>query len=109
MYYFTWRSPVRDGKLKSFHTRELPFVFDYVDLDEAMTGTGQDPNTLADKISSAWVAFVRSGNPNQKGLPNWPSFDNSQRATMIFNYECKIVNDPNGEELRALRAIRAAT
>src|SRR6202046_2199150 len=26
-YYFTWRSPVRDGKLRSFHTLEIPFVF----------------------------------------------------------------------------------
>jgi para-nitrobenzyl esterase len=60
-------------------------------------------------MSSAWVAFARTGDPNQKGLPNSPSFDTSQRATMIFNNECKVVNDPNGEELRALRAIQNAT
>ncbi len=31
MYYFTWKSPVRDGKLRTFHTLEIPFVFDNVD------------------------------------------------------------------------------
>ncbi len=30
-YYFTWRSPVREGKLRTFHTLEIPFVFDNVD------------------------------------------------------------------------------
>jgi para-nitrobenzyl esterase len=106
MYYFTWRSPVRDGKLKTFHTLELPFVFDNVDLDEAMTGTSPDRYALADRMSGAWVAFARSGNPGHKGLPNWPAFDNTQRATMIFNNQCKVLNDPNGEERLALRSIQ---
>jgi len=74
-----------------------------------MTGTGQDRYTLADKMSSAWVAFARIANPNQKSLPNWPCFDNTQRATMIFSNECRIINDPTGEELRVLSAIQSAT
>ena len=100
---------MRDGKLKAFHTLELPFVFDNVDLDEAMTGTGHERYSLADKMSNAWVAFARSGNPNHKGLPDWPAFNNTQRATMIFNNECKVLNDPNGEERIALRALEATT
>jgi para-nitrobenzyl esterase len=106
MYYFTWKSPVRDGKLRTFHTLEIPFVFDTVDLATAMTGSGQERYALADKISSAWVAFARSGNPSHKGLPNWPAFNTKQRATMILNNECEVINDPNGEERQALRAIQ---
>ena len=41
MYYFTWRSPVRDGKLKTFHTLEIPFVTDNVDNATSMTGTAR--------------------------------------------------------------------
>jgi para-nitrobenzyl esterase len=105
MYYFTWRSPVREGKLKTFHTLEIPFVTDNVDNAQSMTGTGQDRYALADKMSAAWAAFARSGNPNHKGLPNWPKFNPAQRATMIFDHECKVVNDPNGEERKALAAL----
>jgi para-nitrobenzyl esterase len=108
LYYFTWRSPVRDGKLKAFHTLEIPFVTENVDNATSMTGMGQDRYALADKISAAWTAFARSGNPNHKGLPNWPKFDATQRATMIFNNECKVVNDPNGAERKALAALRPA-
>jgi para-nitrobenzyl esterase len=108
MYYFTWRSPVRDGKLKTFHTLEIPFVTDNVDNAQSMTGTGQDRYALEDKMSAAWAAFARTGNPNHKGLPNWPKFDTTTRATMILNHECKVVNDPNGEERKALAALRRA-
>jgi para-nitrobenzyl esterase len=108
MYYFTWRSPVRDGKLKTFHTLEIPFVTDNVDNGTSMTGTGQDRYALQDKMSAAWAAFARSGNPNHKGLPNWPKFDPAQRATMILGNECKVVNDPNGAERKALAALPRA-
>jgi len=108
MYYFTWRSPVHDGKLKTFHTLEIPFVTDNVDNGTSMTGTGQDRYALQDKMSAAWTAFARTGNPNHKGLPNWPKFDSTKRATMILNNECKVVNDPNGEERKALAALRGA-
>jgi para-nitrobenzyl esterase len=107
MYYFTWRSPVRDGKLKAFHTLEIPFVFENVDVGKAMTGTGQDRYALADKMSRAWVAFARTGNPNHKGLPNWPAFTTDQRATMIFNNECETVRDPGKAERLALAALQA--
>ncbi len=108
-YYFTWRSPVRDGKLRSFHTLEIPFVFDNVDAAQSMTGTGQDRYALADKMSKAWVAFARTGDPNHGGLPNWAPFDNTKRAIMIFNDECKLVNDPYGPEQRLLHQIQAGT
>jgi para-nitrobenzyl esterase len=109
MYFFNWRSPVRDGKLKAFHTVEIPFVFDNVELTPSMVATGPELQPMADKISGAWVAFARTGNPNHKGFPNWPAFNTSQRATMILNTECKVVNDPYGEERRALASFRQKT
>ena len=108
MYYFTWKSPVREGKLQSFHTLEIPFVLENVDEAKSMTGTGQDRYPLQDKMSGAWAAFARSGNPNHKGLTNWPAFKLDRRATMIFDKECKVVNDPYREERLALSANRPA-
>jgi len=107
-YYFRWQSPVHDGKLKAFHTLEIPFVLANVDEGKSMTGTGQDRYPLQEKMSAAWAAFARSGNPNHKGLPNWPKFNVEQRATMVFDNECKVANDPHGEERKALAALRRA-
>jgi para-nitrobenzyl esterase len=107
MYYFRWRSPVHDGQLKAFHTLEIPFVMGNVDEAKTMTGTGQDRYALQDKMNGAWAAFARSGNPNHKGLPNWPAFNTTERSTMIFNNECAVVNDPAGAERVAFGALMA--
>jgi para-nitrobenzyl esterase len=106
MYYFDWYSPLREGRVRCMHCMELPFVFDHVDEVSFMVGTGADRQPLADKVSAAWVAFARSGNPNHKGLPSWKPFNVSDRPTMVLGKECKLVNDPHGEERRALKAIR---
>jgi para-nitrobenzyl esterase len=73
-----------------------------------MVGKGPERQALADKMSAAWVAFARSGNPNHKGIPSWAAFDANQRATMIFNNQCKAVNDPFREERLARATIRTA-
>jgi para-nitrobenzyl esterase len=108
MYYFTWRSPARDGKLRTPHTVELPFVFENVDASKQMVGDGEDRYALADKVSAAWTAFARTGNPSHQGLPAWPAFDNRKRATMVFNDECKVQEDPGHEERLALNEITHA-
>jgi para-nitrobenzyl esterase len=107
MYYFQWRSPVRSGKLRTMHSMELPFLFDHVDDITFMTGTGDDRYALAAKMSASFMAFARTGSPAAAGLPDWRPFDPTTRATMVFNTDCRLVNDPYGEERRALAAIRA--
>ncbi len=104
-YYFTWRSPVRGGKLRTFHTIEIPFVFDNVDAAKPMLGSGEDRYALARQVSGAWVAFARSGNPNHPGLPNWAPYDNVRRATMILNDDCRLVYDPHRTERLLLQSI----
>ena len=101
-YYFTWQSPVREGKLKSYHCLDIPFAFDNVDVAASMTGAGQDRYALADQISSAFAAFARSGDPNHERLARWPAFDARECATMIFDNDPRVVSDPHGEERRAL-------
>jgi para-nitrobenzyl esterase len=105
-YYFQWYSPLREGRVRCMHCMELPFVFDHVDDCAFMVGTGQDRQAIADKVSAAWVAFARTGNPNHAGLPAWKPFTAAERATMVFDRESKAVNDPYAEERRALKAIR---
>ncbi len=108
LYYFTWRSPVHKGQMKSYHTLDIPFAFYNIDVAASMTGSGNDRYPLAHRMSAAWAAFARTGNPNHADLPNWPAFNATDRATMILNSDCKVVNDPNREERLALKAIREA-
>jgi len=102
LYYFTWETPVQGGRLKSPHTMEVPFAFDNVKITERLTGGGADAMALADKVSDAWIAFARTGDPNTPKLPHWPAYDAKNRATMVINNESKVVNDPLREQRLAM-------
>lgn len=90
MYLFTWQSPVMDGKYKAVHCMELPFVFNNIARCEEMTGGYKDAYVLADKMSSAWISFAKTGNPGHKGLPAWPAYNAQNTSTMHFNNTCEV-------------------
>ena len=104
MYYYTWRTPALGGSLRSPHALEIPFVFGHPDVWKGLTGEGAERYTLADKMSSAWTAFARNGSPYIAALPHWPPYDSAQRATMIFDNECKLASDPARAERLAYEA-----
>jgi para-nitrobenzyl esterase len=103
MYLFKWETPALGGRLKSPHALEIPFVFDNVATDR-LSGDTPTKFALADKMSRAWLAFAHSGDPNHAGLPKWPRYESDKRATIIFNDECAVENDPYGQERRAWSA-----
>ena len=106
LYFFNWRSPVHKGQMKSYHTLDIPFAFYNVDQAASMTGAMQDRYALAHRMSAAFAAFARTGNPNHADLPTWPVFNTRAYPTMVFGNECNVANDPNREERLALKAIR---
>ncbi len=95
MYFFEWETPHND--MKAHHALEISFVFDNTTKVPAMSGGGPAAAALADKMSDAWIAFARTGNPNTNKLPYWPSYDTTSRNTMVFNNESRIISDPDAE------------
>jgi para-nitrobenzyl esterase len=97
MYLFSWPSPVMDGKLKSCHALELPFMWDALDRPglSMLTGDGPERQAIADRMHADWIAFARTGDPG------WPAYDLDRRATQVFDVDSEVVDDPQGDE-RAL-------
>jgi para-nitrobenzyl esterase len=98
LYYFRWETPADGGRLKSPHTIEIPFAFDNVKAATRLTGGGPEAMALADKVSDAWIAFARTGNPNTPKLPRWSPYNATDRPTMVIDNESKLVNDPIREQ-----------
>lgn len=92
-YLFSWRTPVLEGTPGCFHSAEIAFVFDNAGLCVNQTGGGREALDLASRMSRAWVAFARHGDPSHSGLPRWPRFDAS-RPTMVFDDACRVRHDP---------------
>jgi para-nitrobenzyl esterase len=103
VYMFTWETPALDGKLKSTHALEIPFVFDTLQTSK-LAGDSPTRFALAEKMSQTWIAFARMGNPNNERIPKWPSYSTEQRPTMIFDNQCLVENDPYQAERQAWEA-----
>ncbi|WP_372652449.1 carboxylesterase/lipase family protein [Draconibacterium sp.] len=94
VYFLAWKSGVDNASKGSFHGLDIPLAFNTVDLRADWTGNTDEAWKLADKMSSAWINFVKSGNPNVDGvLPAWEQYTPGNGATMYFDNECKIVNN----------------
>jgi len=105
MYRFDWNIPILGGKLGAPHGVTVPFVFRTVDAAKSMVGLGPERRPLSDRMSEAWLAFARTGNPDHPGLPYWPRFDAATRATMIFDNTCVVIDDPDRAERLAMAAV----
>jgi para-nitrobenzyl esterase len=99
MYRFDWETPALGGVLGAGHGVDYPFFF--ANLDAAtVSSEGPGRDRLADQMSAALASFAAGGDPNHDGLPAWPAYDAERRATMLFDVESAVVDDPAGDERR---------
>lgn len=62
-------------RYQTFHSSELPYIFD--NLNQSPRPWTKEDEKIAQIMSSYWVNFISTGNPNGEGLPEWPSFNES--------------------------------
>ncbi|WP_044239881.1 carboxylesterase/lipase family protein [Flexithrix dorotheae] len=107
VYLLTWKSPVDSASRGSFHGLDIPLAFNTVDLRADWTGDSEDAWKLANKMSSAWINFVKTGNPNVESvLPKWEPYTAENGATMYFDNECRIVNNHDRELMNFIKPIK---
>ncbi|TFH73800.1 carboxylesterase/lipase family protein [Gammaproteobacteria bacterium LSUCC0112] len=99
VYRLMWRQPVEGGRRVSQHSLDLPFMFDNVAAGANMTGPdNEQTRAMADNMANSWLAFARTGNPNNSSVPAWAPYDLSRRNTMLFDVPSLAVDDPHREE-----------
>jgi para-nitrobenzyl esterase len=99
-YQLDYRSPLEGGRYGAMHTMDIPLVFDNIAQPGSRTDAGAAAQKVADRMSDAFIAFARSGDPNNAGLPQWRPYELSARATMLFDVEPKLAEDPRRGERR---------
>jgi para-nitrobenzyl esterase len=84
LYIFNRKPPATDDKKKfgSYHTAEIGYALHTLD---SIRRAWEPVDRRLEKLMSAyWVQFVKTGNPNQPGLPVWTAFSDQEPHSMIF-------------------------
>ena len=87
VYYFTHEPPGAPGQPSrgAMHTAEIPYVF-----NNPSTNWVAADRALAEILSSYWVNFAASGDPNGSGLPVWPEYrDKSDGRAMLLGSDMR--------------------
>jgi len=99
VYRLMWRQPVEGGRRVSQHSLDLPFVFDNVAAGANMTGPDtEETRAMVDNMANSWIAFARTGNPNNPSIPDWKPYNLEQRPTMMLDAPSHLENDPHKAE-----------
>jgi para-nitrobenzyl esterase len=96
MYLWSWVSPGHGGKFGAVHGTDVSASFH--NIRDNIVGVGNTiGKVMCDRLASAWVAFAKTGDPNNPMIPKWPAYDAATRATMVFDTDTRAENDPRGE------------
>ena len=98
MYQLDFASPVEPWR-GAYHGFDIGLAFDNI----AKLGDrplGPQPQRVADMMSETFIAFARTGDPNNPAIPRWDRYTLPERATMILDANSRAENDPRAEERR---------
>jgi para-nitrobenzyl esterase len=101
LYYFTHPAPRPNmpgaqGR-GAFHGDEIAYVF-----GQGSPAWSPDDHALSDLISSYWVNFARTGDPNGAGLPVWPAYRSDAARVLTLDLKPVVSPIPNLENLKVL-------
>lgn len=98
LYFFSRVPPTETAaRMGAYHSSEIAYVFDNVNgKSNPRKIAWQDVDRkLADTMSSYWVNFATTGDPNGKGLLKWPAFHSKDDLLLGFGDEVKVMPIPH--------------
>jgi para-nitrobenzyl esterase len=99
MYLFSWSSPYKEGFYGAMHGLDVFFVFkNFFPYNLEIVPETEETVLLSERMIDVWTNFAKSGNPNCNNIPEWPRYETNKRATLVFDKEIRVWNDPLEKE-----------
>lgn len=87
----------------AFHTGEVPYA--YGNLKFVNRPWEQADHDLSEAMAEYWTNFIKTGNPNGSGLPQWPKFTPDKKETIFLGKEITSSSMPDAERLEFLYGV----
>jgi para-nitrobenzyl esterase len=101
-YRFTQQPPVGpDGLRGPFHGDEVQYVFH--NLNMMRRDWTETDRKVEDIISSYWVNFAKTGDPNGAGLPHWSTVQEQESSVLEINADPHMITRPNTKQIEAVK------
>jgi para-nitrobenzyl esterase len=100
--WFCWQPPLFDNRMRAFHCSDICFWYYNTDLMLTHSGGGARPRKLSEKMSGALLNFMKTGNPDNGGLPAWSRYTSEKGEVMVLNDISEVKNDPDREARKVL-------
>jgi para-nitrobenzyl esterase len=103
--WFGWQPPLFDKRLRAFHCLDISFWFYNTDLMWSHTGGGARPRKLSAQMAAYPLQFMKTGDPNGKGLTPWRKYAPATGDVLILDDKVEMKNDPDREARKALPSL----
>lgn len=102
LYRFTRKVPATGEykKYGAFHTGEVPYAYNNLKFVDRPWEPAD--RKLAATMSSYWINFIKTGNPNGAGLPQWPAYHQAEKQVMLLGAEQQAAVLPDAARLAFL-------
>ncbi|MEQ1820145.1 MAG: carboxylesterase family protein, partial [Terricaulis sp.] len=91
-YQLDWRAPREGGTFGAPHTLDIPLVFGNLEASEWIGAASEEASAMSSTMMEALLRFARTGNPG------WAPYTLPDRATMMFDNNSLVQNDPRRAE-----------
>jgi para-nitrobenzyl esterase len=103
--WFCWQPPLFDNRMRAFHCVDICFWYFNTDLMITHSGGGARPRKLSEKMTGALLQFMRTGSPDNGGLPTWPGYTSQNGEVMVLDDLPEVKNDPDREARKSIPVV----
>jgi para-nitrobenzyl esterase len=96
LYLWAWATGGYDGKFGAVHGIDVSASF-YNVRDQTVNCGDAAGKAMAERLASTWVAFAKTGDPNNAKIPHWEPYNPDTRPTMVFDSHMALMHDPRSD------------
>ena len=100
--WFGWQPPLFDNRMGAFHCVDICFWFYNTDKMITHTGGGARPRNLSQKMAGSLLHFMKTGDPNGGGLPQWDTYSAEKGELIFLDDQSEMQMDPDREARKSI-------